>query len=122
MATISEGTSDLPEAACQSEEQELDLPPTPELGMSPITPKTPGSAFPDTPTGYVSDFQTLTLNDKDGKDNMACMTGVDRELDPTTIFVGGLEMFGPNAWDEQKIHDFFGKFGVVENVKFVRPG
>ena len=49
------------------------------------------------------------------------MNRTDRELDPTTLFVGGLEMFGPGAWDEEKVKNFFARFGGLESVKVVRP-
>jgi len=45
----------------------------------------------------------------------------DRDIDPTTLFVGGLEMFGPGAWDEEKVRLFFARFGGLESVKVVRP-
>jgi len=105
----------------QEEEQELDFLPTPELGMSPITPKTPGSIFPDTPTGDVGDFQTAVSKGVEGKDYDGNLNVGGKYFDPTTIFVGGLEMFGPSTWNEERVHNFFAKFGVVENVKFVRP-
>jgi hypothetical protein len=49
------------------------------------------------------------------------MNRSDRELDPTTLFVGGLEMFGPGAWNEEKVKNFFARFGGLESVKVVRP-
>jgi hypothetical protein len=109
------------QAECHEEGQELDMPPTPELGISPITPKTPGSMFPVTPT---DDLQSPSFKNRDGKGHLAydAVSGAEKELDPTTIFVGGLEMFGPSAWDEEKVQNYFGKFGVVEHVKFIRPG
>jgi hypothetical protein len=107
------------------EEQEIDFPPTPELGMSPYTPKTPGFIFPDTPTGDNAGFQALASKNIEGKDNTLNygeMKEGGKALDPTTVFVGGLEMFGPAAWNEEKVYDFFAKFGAVDHVKFVRPG
>lgn len=50
------------------------------------------------------------------------MTRVQKELDPTTLFVGGLEMYGPAAWDEEKVGNYFSRFGGLEQVKVVRPG
>lgn len=100
------------------------MPPTPGFGMSPLTPKTPGSLFPDTPTSYIGDFHGAPLkgfNSKEGSSYFGDANRRDRELDPTTVFVGGLEMYGPNAWNEEKLQSFFTKFGGVENVKLVRP-
>lgn len=45
----------------------------------------------------------------------------ERELDPTTLFVGGLEMHGPGAWDEDKVARFFRRFGGLDSVKVVQP-
>ncbi|TFK94408.1 hypothetical protein K466DRAFT_354209 [Polyporus arcularius HHB13444] len=44
-----------------------------------------------------------------------------RELDPTTVFVGGLEASGPDAWDENKLRHTFGRFGNIENIHMVVP-
>ncbi|KAJ7070828.1 hypothetical protein C8F01DRAFT_1107992 [Mycena amicta] len=81
--------------------QELDMPDTPGLGMSPVTPKTTDShQFPTTPT---------SVNEEIGR------------LAPTSLFVGGLEMFGPDAWDEDRVAALFGKYGGLENVTLVKP-
>ncbi|KZV74871.1 hypothetical protein PENSPDRAFT_153505 [Peniophora sp. CONT] len=44
-----------------------------------------------------------------------------QKLDHSTIFVGGLEMFGPNAWTEDLVQEVFGHYGEIENTKFIRP-
>ncbi|KAI0719932.1 hypothetical protein C8T65DRAFT_22406 [Cerioporus squamosus] len=44
-----------------------------------------------------------------------------KELDPTTVFVGGLEASGPDAWDENKLRHSFGRFGNIENIHIVVP-
>lgn len=100
--------------------QELEMPLTPGLGRSPITPKTPGSVFPPTPTSGGS--HRLSFREFEGKEEY--YGGLDRnerDLDPTTLFVGGLETFGPGAWDEEKVSKFFARFGGLESVKIVRP-
>ena len=43
------------------------------------------------------------------------------KLDHSTIFVGGLEMYGPNAWNEDRVQQVFGQYGEIENIKFIRP-
>jgi hypothetical protein len=109
----------------QEEGQEVDMPPTPEFGRSPITPKTPGSQFPETPTtgDFCGDFQMPFKYDcKERPSYFGDTRTGEKELDPTTIFVGGLEMNGPNAWNEEKVRSFFAKFGGIEAVKVVRPG
>ena len=99
----------------ESEAQYLEVPPTPGLGRSPLTPQTPGSLFPATPISNQGDAQNVPFNrDQD-------LTRSERDLDPTTLFVGGLETLGPSAWDEEKVAKFFSRFGGLESVKVVRP-
>ena len=42
-------------------------------------------------------------------------------VDPKTVFVGGLEPFGPRAWDEPRLREIFEKYGVVQKVHIVNP-
>ncbi|THH19048.1 hypothetical protein EW146_g2051 [Bondarzewia mesenterica] len=89
---------------------------TPESAPSLISPDTPGFTYPPTPdSGSVVDpaIQMPTLN----LDEEAAV----KDLDPTTIFVGGLEMYGSNAWDENRVKGVFGKYGDIADVKVVRP-
>jgi hypothetical protein len=91
--------------------------------MSPITPKTPGSLLPITPTDDTSGLYPLAFKDHDKEHSyQSNLDRNERELDPTTLFVGGLETFGPGAWDETKVEKFFARFGGLESVKLVRPG
>ncbi|KAJ7109996.1 hypothetical protein C8R44DRAFT_884008 [Mycena epipterygia] len=113
-------TRDSNAASYQDEEQELDILDTPGLGMSPITPKTSGSQFPTTPTSTNGDLQSSSFQSYESKEKNGYFEE-SKELDPTTLFVGGLEMFGPGAWDEDRVSAFFGKFGGLESVKVVRP-
>lgn len=105
----------------ESYDIELGIPPTPEFGTSPMTPKTPGSLIPRTPTGsYLGDSGSLPeFVTRNGLQWDAKREG---PLDPTTIFVGGLEMYGPNAWDEERVRNLFSRYGGVQNVKVIRPG
>ncbi|KAF8078842.1 hypothetical protein FPV67DRAFT_1663522 [Lyophyllum atratum] len=118
-------TSELPDEATESKDhgQELEMPPTPGLGRSPLSPKTPGSGFPATPTTNDGGMHRLTFAESEGKERRyySDSTGRERDIDPTTLFVGGLETFGPGAWDEGKVSKFFARFGGLENVKIVRP-
>ena len=123
--------------------QELTIPPTPEfsassLTVTPITPRTvtsfprtPQSAYMRTPV-HVNDGSAAEGTDAitpkkggrfgyhhEGVNNAPEMEG--RSVDPLTIFVGGLEMLGPHAWDEGKLWELFGKHGEVENVQLVKP-
>ena len=38
-------------------------------------------------------------------------------LDPTTIFVGGLDVHGRCTWDEQRLKRVFGQYGEIAEVK-----
>ncbi|KAG1774068.1 hypothetical protein EV702DRAFT_558139 [Suillus placidus] len=107
----------------ESYDVELGIPPTPEFGTSPMTPKTPGSLIPRTPTtgSYLSDFQSGSLPEFVTKNGLQWNAKREGPLDPTTIFVGGLEMYGPNAWDEERVRNFFSRYGGVETVKVIRP-
>ncbi|KAJ7675396.1 hypothetical protein B0H17DRAFT_135636 [Mycena rosella] len=107
-------------ASYQDEEQELDIPDTPGLGMSPITPKTSGSQFPTTPTSANDDLHSSSFQGYESKEKNGYFEAT-KELDPTTLFVGGLEMYGPGAWDEDRVSALFGRFGGLESVKVVRP-
>lgn len=99
----------------------MDTPSTPSLGRSPLTPRTPG--FPLTPTTTFSALQNMSLKENESKVNgyPGDTAGRERDIDPTTLFVGGLETFGPGAWDEEKVTKFFARFGGLEEVKIVRP-
>ncbi|KDR85423.1 hypothetical protein GALMADRAFT_234290 [Galerina marginata CBS 339.88] len=112
--------NDSPEAGVQ----ELYMPPTPALDSFTITPVTPGSQFPITPTSSGADLPlNMSCKGSDAKEPPSSFKGprTGREIDPTTLFVGGLEMFGSGAWDEEKVRGFFSRFGGLESVKLVRP-
>lgn len=102
--------------------QELYIPPTPALDASTITPMTPGSHFPMTPTISEANHP-YSSKGSDYRDPYDSSKGnrQERDIDPTTLFVGGLEMFGPGAWNEEKVKAFFSRFGGLEYVKVVRP-
>lgn len=79
-----------------------------------------------TPTtaSYTGDFQSMSFRDYDSQSSLLQLSQENRDdhvVDPTTIFVGGLEMFGPNAWDEGKVRTLFSKYGGIEAVKVIRP-
>jgi hypothetical protein len=109
----------------EGEGQELYIPQTPALDGSSITPLTPGSQFPITPTDCEADISQDTFYrgfQSREHVNPFKSSRPERDIDPTTLFVGGLEMFGPGAWDEEKVKKFFSRFGGLESVKVVRPG
>jgi len=87
---------------------------TPTSARSPVTPWTPGSVFPPTPT-LTSEFPSRSDLSAYEADH------AEKIIDPTSIFVGGLDMQGPNVWDERNIHQLFGKYGSIQSIKLVRP-
>ncbi|GBE77675.1 predicted protein [Sparassis crispa] len=112
------------------------VPPTPDFCVSPITPLTPrtGHNFPRTPTSAAGmeimsyadpaqrSFNTPQNGKKsEGREDNPWFGDSGREVDRTTIFVGGLEMYGTNTWDETKLQSLFGRFGHIEDIQFVRP-
>ncbi|KAJ4485892.1 hypothetical protein J3R30DRAFT_3697315 [Lentinula aciculospora] len=103
--------------------QELDLQSTPALARSPVTPKTPGSLFPPTPTSFHGERPTLFSKEVDDKLSYGTegKSGSERILDPSTLFVGGLEIRGSGAWDESKVNRLFEKYGPIEDVKVICP-
>ena len=104
--------------------QELVVPRTPTLDSSTITPLTPGSHFPLTPTSPGAEMpQTLfhKASDAMGAPMSFGSHEYGRDIDPTTLFVGGLDISGPGGWDEDKVRRFFSRFGGLESVKFVSP-
>lgn len=115
--------------------------PTPDPSLSPITPVTPKttSTFLRTPrssTGVIGIDDNASLRaykspgqygtprssvDGPHPDENARFEESGKEVDRTTIFVGGLEMYGTNSWDEARLSGLFGKYGNIENIQLVRP-
>ncbi|KAA1468029.1 hypothetical protein DENSPDRAFT_907517 [Dentipellis sp. KUC8613] len=60
--------------------------------------------------------------EKVGKSGDAFGNKVGGGLRPVTIFAGGLEMYGPNAWDEAKVKSVFGKYGTILEATVIKPG
>ena len=104
--------------------QDLDMPPTPDFGLSPKTPTTTNSMkFPQTPTSAkFESFASPSVKDSEVTFSPSYIREPrESEIDPTTIFVGGLEINGPNNWDENRVKEYFTKFGHVEDIKFIVP-
>lgn len=71
--------------------------------------------FPPTPStsnefSSASDFSTFSH------------AVTDKIIDSMSLFVGGLEMMGPDAWDENKVAQVFGRYHGLQSVKLIRPG
>lgn len=126
LGIVTSMSGEFPESEVNSEDngQDLAMPPTPGLATSPITPKTPpDQAFPPTPTDleHVHVVAGRGLSQFDGGEKQFGHLDGEKVIDPTTLFVGGLEIHGPNAWDDEKVTAFFDRFGGLESVKLVRP-
>lgn len=110
------------------EGQTLEMPPTPELSGACLV-ETPTSALPRTPIyppmmglgnaryrnvegGGIEIFN-------DNGFNASSFQEREKEFDPKTIFVGGLEPYGPVPWDENRLRNVFQQYGEVENVRIV---
>lgn len=104
-------------------EDQSDTLSTPGLAKSPITPRSFASGFPSTPTDLSGELSALVVDPKMKQNDLYNGAKVlkGKSVDPTTLFVGGLEMFGPNAWDESKVRQCFEKYGPLDSVKFFRP-
>lgn len=108
--------------------QTLEIPPTPELSGACFT-ETPTSAMPRTPIyPPMIGLGNVQYRNVDGcgieifNDNGFNASGFherEKEFDPKTIFVGGLEPYGPVPWDENRLKTVFQQYGEVENVRIV---
>lgn len=96
--------------------------PTPGLATSPPTPGTTLSQTPTTPIHHTYDSR---LSDYETKPDARGASGGSlrpaKEFDPTSLFVGGLEMYGPGAWTDEKVRVLFGRFEGLEFVRLIRP-
>ncbi|TEB38965.1 hypothetical protein FA13DRAFT_1785235 [Coprinellus micaceus] len=86
-----------------------------ETSDLPSTPKTPSTVYPLTPTSCTDDDKTFNYVPELQE------VPTQRSIDPTSLFVGGLEIIGPSAWDEEKVRLHFAKYGGLQHVKLVRP-
>ncbi|TFY80307.1 hypothetical protein EWM64_g3702 [Hericium alpestre] len=102
--------------------------PSPQSAATPITPEATDFTFPHIHSG--AGQHTVGTADADACDQIMGLVnkGVSElstcdntELDPSTIFVGGLEMHGPNAWNDDKVKFVFGGYGHIEDIKVVKP-
>jgi hypothetical protein len=109
-----------------SRSQEAEFSPTPSLAMSPDTPRTPATVFPPTPTSLAGNTSGDSTKPVSGYNEVVGTTSDfqanDKAIDPYTLFVGGLDMSGPLAWDEDKVSRHFSRFRGIENIKVVQPG
>lgn len=106
-------------------------PPFIENLASPFVPKSPESAYPLASAFNFYDSFAIPPAPRWLEARPRGPTGTGDEnidinphnvLDPTTIFVGGLDVHGRCTWDEQRLIRVFGQYGEIAEVKLVRPG
>ncbi len=118
---------------------EVIMPPTPEFSIPSSTHITSSTSLslPDTPQSGLGAPQTIHVADllrspgymtTPKRSGRFGVVGEDEsieehrgDVDPTTIFIGGLDMFSENSWDETKLRSVFEKYGEIENVQMVKP-
>lgn len=120
----------------------VEIPPTPELADTSLT-LSPTSAHPGPETPMYPTIVPLasagySTQYKESEDDEDLTRGHEEEcassesgrkhehprqltVDPNTIFVGGLEPFGPRSWDEARLRQIFEKYGKVQDVRVVIP-
>ncbi|TFK30867.1 hypothetical protein FA15DRAFT_35998 [Coprinopsis marcescibilis] len=94
----------------------------PQSTASPIVRPTSGDdpqiVYPLTPTSWAAsddDHLDAPQKSEDMRDAEA------QNIDPTSLFIGGLNVLGSFPWTEERVREHFSKYGGLENVKFVRP-
>ena len=112
----------------QFQGQEITMPPTPAFTAASITPVTPktGPSFPHTPQSERGTFASiepyvngsLRMFSKPGGRLPERHDGRANEIDPLCIFVGGLDVVGPNPWTEDRVREVFSKYGEIEKLEF----
>ncbi|KLO20673.1 hypothetical protein SCHPADRAFT_16570 [Schizopora paradoxa] len=115
------------------------VPTTPELSGATFSPESPASAVPHTPLyppagalptpykghGYANSGDAYSVNEYQNHVSSSMRVNIERdgehrEVDPKTIFVGGLEIMGLEEWNEQRLRAVFGRYGTIIHVKYVR--
>ncbi|KZS95833.1 hypothetical protein SISNIDRAFT_438390 [Sistotremastrum niveocremeum HHB9708] len=101
-------------ATSDFQQLEEEVPPTPDLEefdsktstMSPVSPVTPGLIGTQHTDYHEKEVEYPSLHE---------------EVETTTIFVGGLDMYGPQQWDETILKTVFEEFGEVLEVRYITP-
>ncbi|KAG2022988.1 hypothetical protein CC2G_000695 [Coprinopsis cinerea AmutBmut pab1-1] len=72
------------------------------------------STYPSTPVTWIE-------GERQRQALIPAEVPTQRTIDPTSIFVGGLDVLGVNPWTEEGVKEYFSRYGGLESVKFVRP-
>ena len=129
-----------PQVMFQGKRQDSTVPPTPEFSMPSIAPLTPSTSLslPDTPHSSLVCSQVVQVADllgspafldtpkKGGRfgiseENVRREEYVGGDVDPTTIFVGGLNTISDDGWNETKLRTVFEKYGDIKSIQLVKP-
>lgn len=89
---------------------------------SQVTPLTPASALPVSCPHFTCAGRDRCLH----KFDRDYYTGDhtfhrEQDIDPKTVFVGGLDAIGASVWDVEKLKSVYGKYGNVEDVRVICP-
>ncbi|KAI0328514.1 hypothetical protein GY45DRAFT_998241 [Cubamyces sp. BRFM 1775] len=72
-----------------------------------------------------ADLASTATQQMDGSSRTIALSpypqGPAREVDPRTIFVGGLDMQSATPWDEGQLRHVFNRYGTIDNVQVVKP-
>ncbi|KAH6916947.1 hypothetical protein BKA70DRAFT_1250993 [Coprinopsis sp. MPI-PUGE-AT-0042] len=79
----------------------------------PATPKVPAATYTLSHAGWVEGVPNSPGIPREVQTH--------RDIDPTSIFVGGLDVVGQNPWSEERVKSYFSRYGGLESVKFVKP-
>ncbi|KAF9015599.1 hypothetical protein BDQ17DRAFT_1418651 [Cyathus striatus] len=91
-------------------------------GKSPSVPSSSDLSHSPRRVSSISIDREPSVTDSSGLENsLSPVPTADPEVDPTTLFVGGLEMYGPGAWDENRLRHIFSKYKGLVNVQLVKP-
>lgn len=104
-----------------------DTPSTPDLANDSHL-QTPISALPRTPIHSLGQLSVSECQETGAQctgeeidEDKIDFHGRERDIDPKTVFVGGLEHYGPMMWDEERLRLVFSRYGDVQNVQVVNP-
>ncbi|KZT74988.1 hypothetical protein DAEQUDRAFT_807262 [Daedalea quercina L-15889] len=105
------------------------VPRTPKSGRFPPSPSVhPGEAdlmhFPGHEGGLQRTFERMKPCSEPASlvvHGEHWLAGDKHLVDPTAIFVGGLDVYSDDVWDESHLGAIFAQYGQIEGIQVVRP-
>lgn len=124
-----------PRVTCQMEEQNPVFPPTTEFGTLSIAQTSavaPLSGTQNVPImnhqvdfsgipGYVATQRRGGRFGVNEENPLQEDEAHQSDVDPTTIFIGGLDIHGENVWSEARLRSIFEKYGEIVGIQLVKP-